>query len=88
MEPVVICFGAVVEFRQIHDLDGCEPVNKFWFPDFRGIGAYYFEELVFQSVRIRIAVAPETLNCVPIFEADTVSRNAVMISATSRLVER
>ena len=24
MKPVVICFGAVVEFRQIHDLDGRE----------------------------------------------------------------
>ena len=39
-------------------------------------------------LKYRIAVAPETLNCVPIFEADTVSRNAVMISATRRLVER
>lgn len=39
-------------------------------------------------LKYRIAVAPETLNCVPIFEADTVSWNAVMILATSRLVER
>ena len=53
LEPVAICFGAVVEFRQIHDLDGCEPVNKFRLSDFRGIGAYYFEELVFQPIRIR-----------------------------------
>ena len=41
-----------------------------------------------RNVFDRIAVAPETLNCVPIFEADTVSWNAVMILATSRLVER
>ena len=27
MKPIVICIGAVVEFRQIHDLDSCEPVK-------------------------------------------------------------
>lgn len=32
MKPVVICFGAVVEFRQIHDLDGCEQSISFVFP--------------------------------------------------------
>ena len=53
LEPVVICFGAVIEFRQIHNLDGCEPVNKFWLSSFRRIGTYYFEELIFQPVRIR-----------------------------------
>ena len=52
LEPVVICFDAVVEFRQIHDFNGCEPVNKFWLSSFRGIGTYYFEELIFQPVRI------------------------------------
>ena len=42
-----------VKFRRIHDFNGCEPVNEFWFSGFRGIGVYYFEELIFQTVRIR-----------------------------------
>ena len=53
LEPVAICVGAVIKFRQIHGFDSCEPVNKFWFSDFSGIRAYNFEELIFQPVRIR-----------------------------------
>ena len=45
LEPVVICFDAVVEFRQIHDFNGCDPVNKFWLSSFRRIGMYYFQPL-------------------------------------------
>lgn len=40
------------------------------------------------GLKYRMAVVPETLNCEPIFAADTISRNALIILTIRRLVER
>ena len=52
MEPVVVGFGAVMELRQIHDLNREQPVCKGFLAFFSGLAADYSKEIVFNAVGI------------------------------------
>ena len=45
MEPVVVGFGAVMELRQIHDLNREQPVCKGFLAFFSGLAADYSKEI-------------------------------------------